>query len=59
MRLEYSPAADVDLVEIASFIARRVVPWTLPFVDELAATCTRLVNFTGSGRARFDLCAGL
>lgn len=59
MRLEFSPAADADLVEIASFIARDNVPRALTFVDELEAACAKLVDFPESGRARSDLRAGL
>lgn len=59
MRLEFSPAADADLVEIASFIARDNVPRAITFIDELEAACARLVDNPHSGVARSDLRAGL
>ena len=59
MRLEFSPAADADLVEIASFIARDNVPRAVTFIDELEAACAKLVDFPHSGVARSDLRAGL
>lgn len=59
MRLEFSSAANADLVEIASFIARDNVPRAVTFVDELEATCTRLVDYPHSGVARSDIRAGL
>lgn len=59
MRLEFSPAADADLVEIASFIARDNVARAVTFIDELEATCAMLVDFPHSGGARSDLRAGL
>jgi toxin ParE1/3/4 len=45
MRLEFSPAADADLVEIASFIARDNVPRAVNFVDELEAAYAKLIDF--------------
>jgi toxin ParE1/3/4 len=59
MRLEFSPAADVDLVEIASFIARDNVPRAITFIDELEAACAKLVDYPHSGVARSDLRAGI
>jgi len=59
MRLEFSPAADADLVEIASFIARDNVPRAVTFVDELEAACAKLVDFPLSGGARSDIRVGL
>lgn len=59
MRLEFSPAADVDLVEIASFIARDNVPRAITFIDELEAACSKLIDYPHSGVARSDLRAGL
>ncbi|MFC5342922.1 type II toxin-antitoxin system RelE/ParE family toxin (plasmid) [Brevundimonas staleyi] len=59
MRLEVSPAAETDLIEIASFIARDNPPRALTFVDELEAACTRLVDHPHSGVARSDLRPGL
>ena len=59
MRLEFSPAADADLVDIASFIARDNVPRAITFVDELEAACGKLVDYPHSGVARSDIRAGL
>jgi toxin ParE1/3/4 len=59
MRLEFSPAANADLVDIASFIARDNVPRAITFVDELEAACARLIDFPESGVARPDLRVGL
>lgn len=59
MRLEFSPAADADLVEIASFIARDNVPRAVSFVDELEAACAKLIDFPLSGVARPDIRVGL
>lgn len=59
MRLEFSPEADSDLVEVASFIARDNVPRAISFIDELEASCARLLDHPHSGVARFELRAGL
>lgn len=59
MRLEFSPAADADLVAIASFIARDNVPRAVAFVDELEAACAKLIDFPNSGVARSEIRAGL
>lgn len=59
MRLEFSPAADADLVAIASFIARDHVPRAVTFLDELEAACAKIVDFPLSGVARSEIRAGL
>ena len=59
MRLEFSPAADADLVEIASLIARDNVPRAVSFIDELEAPCAKLLDYSLSGVARSELRAGL
>jgi toxin ParE1/3/4 len=59
MRLEFSPAADADLIEIADFIARDNVPRALTFVDELEAACAKLVDYPHSGVSRSNIRAGL
>lgn len=59
MRLEFSPAAEADLVEIASFIARDNVPRAVTFIDELEEACVKLIDFPQSGVARPDIRAGL
>ena len=50
MRLKFSPAAETDLMDIASFIARDNVPRTISFVDDLQAACGTLLDFSQSGR---------
>jgi toxin ParE1/3/4 len=52
MRLEFSHAAQADLVEIALFIARDNPPRALTFVDELEASCAKLLDYPLSGVAR-------
>lgn len=59
MRLEFSPAAEADLVEIASFIARDNVARAVTFIDELDASCAKLVDHPHSGVVRSDLPTGL
>ncbi|WBQ17716.1 type II toxin-antitoxin system RelE/ParE family toxin [Sphingobium yanoikuyae] len=59
MRLEFSPAAETDLTEIASFIARDNVPRAISFVDELQSACEALLDFPQSGTARHDIREGL
>jgi toxin ParE1/3/4 len=59
MRLELSPAADADLVEIASFIARDNVPRAYTFVAELETACAQLIDYPYSGVARSDIRIGL
>ena len=55
MHLSFSPAADADLTDIASFIARDNVARALTFIDELQAACTKLLDFPGSGTVRSEL----
>jgi len=59
MRLEFSPAAQADLVEIAMFIARDNPPRALTFVDELEASCAKLLDYPLSGVARPEIRDGL
>jgi len=59
MRLEFSPAAESDLVEIARFIAEDNVPRALSFVDELEGACSVLVDHPFAGSARTEIRAGL
>lgn len=59
MRLEVSPAAEEDLVEIAGYIARDNPSRALIFVDELEQACGRLVDHPLSGVDRSDLRRGL
>lgn len=59
MKLEFSPASEADLVEIASFIARDNPERALTFVDELEGACAKLLDFPQSGVARPDIRQGL
>lgn len=59
MHLEFSPAADADLVEIAGSIARDDVPRAVTCIDELEAACARLIDYPHSGVARSELRADL
>ena len=59
MRLEVSPAADADLTEIASYIARDNVARAMTFIDELEAACAKLIDHPRSAVARSELGVGL
>ena len=59
MRLEFSPAAESDLVEIARFIAEDNGPRALSFVDELEGACAVLVDHPLAGTPRTEIRAGL
>jgi len=59
MQLEFSPAAEEDLVEIASFIARDNPKRAMSFVDELEGACIKLLDYPNSGAMRGDLRVGL
>ena len=59
MRLEFSPAADADLTQIGTFIARDNVARAIAFVEELETACDSLVSFPRSGTDRSDVRAGL
>lgn len=59
MQLEFSSAAEADLVDIASFIARDNPARAITFVDELEAVCIKLLDYPHAGAARADLRAGL
>ena len=59
MRLEFSPAAQFDLIEIASFIARDNPARAYSYVDELEKTCEALSDFPELGPARPELGEGV
>lgn len=59
MRLDFSPAAGSDLVDIASYIARDNVRRATSFVDELEAACYKLADFPLSGSTRSEIRTGL
>lgn len=54
-RLEFSPEAEADLIEIATYIARDNRQRAHSFVDELEARCADLILFPDAGRARPEL----
>ena len=51
MRLEFSPESQLDLMEIAAFIARDSPARAKSFVDELEADCGRLTTLASERRA--------
>jgi toxin ParE1/3/4 len=55
MRLEFSPESQLDLIEIAAFIAQDNPARAKSFVDELEADCGRLVTQPGIGAPRPEL----
>jgi toxin ParE1/3/4 len=59
MRLEFSPAAESDLAEIARFIAEDNVSRAMSFVDELEGACSVLLDHPLAGTARTEIRAGL
>ena len=54
-RVEFSPEAEADLIEIATYIAHENRGRAHSFVDELEARCAGLVAFPESGRPRPEL----
>jgi toxin ParE1/3/4 len=58
-RLEFSPEAEADLLDISGYIARDNPERALGFVNELEARCVDLLAFPESGRARPDLAPSL
>lgn len=59
MRLEFSPESQIDLMEIAAFIARDNPARARSFVDELEADCARLTTQPGLGAPRPELGDGV
>lgn len=58
-RLIFSPEAEADLTEIATFIAADNPARALTFLDELEASCALLLDFPEAGRARPELAPNL
>jgi len=59
MRLEFSPESQLDLIEIAAFIAHDNPARAKSFVDDLEADCGRLTIRPGSGAPRPELGDGV
>jgi toxin ParE1/3/4 len=59
MRVEFSPLAQADLLDIAVYIAQDKPSAALSFVDALEAKCLRLGDGPGIGTARPELGDGL
>ncbi|HYN61975.1 MAG TPA: type II toxin-antitoxin system RelE/ParE family toxin [Rubrivivax sp.] len=59
MKVNFSPAAQADLLDIALYIAQDSPTRALSFVDELEAKCLRLGQVSGIGTARPELGDGL
>jgi toxin ParE1/3/4 len=55
MKVNFSPAAQADLLDIALYIAQDNPTRALSFVDELEAKCLRLGQVSGIGTARPEL----
>lgn len=58
-RLVFSPEAEADLIDIATFIARDNVVRARSFLAELEDRCGGLLDFPDKGRARPELAEGL
>jgi toxin ParE1/3/4 len=58
-RLEFSPEAEADLLEIAAFIADGDPERARSFVDELHERCMALIAWPDTGRARPELAPDL
>ena len=59
MKVEFSPVAKDDLLEIALYIAQDNPVRALSFVDELETQCLRLGQAAGSGAPRPELGEGV
>lgn len=59
MKVEFSPVAQDDLLEIALYIAQDNPTRALSFVDELEAQCLRLGQAAGIGAPRPELGEGV
>ncbi len=55
MKLIFSPAAQDDLLEIATYIGQDNPNRALSFVDELETRCAALANAPGIGTKRPEL----
>jgi toxin ParE1/3/4 len=56
---EFSPRAQLDLEEIAEYIARDNPGRAVSFAAELKAHCVRIADNPGSHPSRLDVSAGL
>ncbi|MFN2568962.1 MAG: type II toxin-antitoxin system RelE/ParE family toxin, partial [Candidatus Dormibacteria bacterium] len=59
MRVELSPTAKADLLEVVDYIARDNPERAGCFVDELESQCDRLEALPGIGTPRPDVLEGL
>jgi toxin ParE1/3/4 len=59
LKLVFSPAAEVDLLDIAIFIAQDNPARAASFVDELESKCEMLAGAPGIGTARPELGTGI
>ena len=59
MKLEISPAALLDLLDIAMFIAEDKPKRALTFTEELEAKCESLCRAPGIGTSRPELGSGV
>ena len=59
MKLDFSPAAREDLIDIAAYIAQDNPARASSFVDELEDRCAALADAPGIGTARPELGEGL
>lgn len=59
MKVQFSPAAGEDLIEIAIFIAQDNPARALTFVDELEGKCNGLGQAPGIGTKRPELGRGI
>jgi toxin ParE1/3/4 len=58
-RLEFSPEAMADLVDIGAYIAKDDPRWARSFVEELETRCANLTEYPLTGRARPELAPDL
>jgi toxin ParE1/3/4 len=59
VKLEFSPAAQSDLMDIAMFIAHDNPKRALTFVEELESKCEALTRAPGIGTLRAELGEGI
>jgi toxin ParE1/3/4 len=59
VKLEFSPAAQSDLMDIATFIAQDNPKRALTFVEELESKCEALSRAPGIGTSRAELGEGI
>jgi len=59
MQYSFSPLAEIDLEEIADYIARDNPRRALSFVRELRERCEKIVSFPEAARLRPELADGI